>query len=206
MFSGKTAQLILRVSQTLAIGQKARVYKPRADTRCPPLEVRSQDGLSIEAVSVDAAQDILWELEPDTRTVAIDETQFLDPGLVQVCEALAREGKRVIVAGLDTDFRGEPFGPIPQILAVAESVDKLKALCSVCGRPASFSQRLVDGEAAPYSAQLVRIGSTELYQARCRAHHLVPGKAHRRPCHVHEPTQLRAPSLVGWSTTSQPSP
>jgi thymidine kinase len=176
MFSGKTAQLILRVTQAQAIGRKVQVFKPRLDTRGLSHEVQSCTGLHIEAMPVGDATDILKLLDPNTNVVALDEAQFFEPSVVNVCRALADQGKRVIVAGLDMDFRGEPFGPTPQLLAVAEVVHKLTALCTVCGEPASFTQRLVNGKPAGFSDPVVLVGDRDLYEPRCRLHHLIPEK------------------------------
>ena len=176
MFSGKTAQLILRVTQAEAVGQKVQVFKPRLDTRSVNYGLRSHAGLHIDATPVQEAKETLDLLEPDTEVVALDEGQFFDHAIIAVCNLLADQGKRVIVAGLDMDFRGEPFGPMPQLMAVAEVVDKLTALCAVCGEPASFSQRLINGEPARYSDQVILVGGSDLYEPRCRSHHVVPGK------------------------------
>jgi thymidine kinase len=176
MFSGKTAQLILKVTQAQAIGLKVQVFKPKLDTRGLSHEVRSCAGLHIEARPVGDATDILKLLEPNTNVVALDEAQFFELAVVNVCRALADRGKRVIVAGLDMDFRGEPFGPMPQLLAMAEVVHKLTALCTVCGEPASFTQRLVNGKPARYSDPIVLVGDRGLYEPRCRLHHRVPEK------------------------------
>jgi thymidine kinase len=176
MFSGKTAQLILRVTQAQAVGQKVQVFKPKLDTRSASREVRSHVGLSIDATPVREAKELLDLLDSDIEVVALDEGQFFDHAIVAVCNLLADQGKRVIVAGLDMDFRGEPFGPMSQLMAVAEVVDKFTALCTVCGEPASFSQRLINGEPARYSDPVILLGGSEIYQPRCRSHHLVPGK------------------------------
>jgi len=176
MFSGKTAHLILRVTQAQSVGQKVQVFKPKLDTRFASCEVRSHAGLCIDAAPVREAKEILDLLDPSTEVVALDEGQFFDHAIVAVCNLLADQGKRVIVAGLDMDFRGEPFGPVPQLMAVAEVVDKFTALCTACGAPASFSQRLINGEPARYSDPIILVGDSEVYQPRCRSHHLVPGK------------------------------
>jgi len=113
-------------------------------------------------------------VESDTEVIAIDEAQFYDEDIVLVCQKLADQGKRVIIAGLDQDFRGEPFGPIPKLLAVSEYVDKLHAICMVCGNTASRTQRLVNGQPAKYSDPTILIGAKESYEARCRKCHAVP--------------------------------
>ena len=119
------------------------------------------------------AAEILLQLEPDTTVVAIDEVQFFDDYVIEVCETLAEQGKRVICAGLDMDFRGEPFGPMPQILARAEEVNKLHAICVICGEEASRTQRLINGQPAAYDDPIVLVGAAEVYEARCREHHEV---------------------------------
>ena len=174
MFSGKTAQLILRVTEAQAVGQRVLVIKPQSDTRYGQHEIRSLAGLRIDAVPVGQAAEIPDLVEPGTRVVAIDEGQFFDSGIVDVCSRLADTGLRIVVAGLDTDFRRDPFGPMPQLLAMAEVVHKLAALCSICGGQASFTQRLIDGQPASYSSPLVVVGSRELYTARCRLHYGTP--------------------------------
>jgi thymidine kinase len=176
MFSGKSAQLILRVSQAHAVGHKVQVFKPILDTRGLSYEVRSCTGLYIEATPIREAREVLKLLKPNTKVVALDEAQFFEPAVVTVCKVLADQGKRVIVAGLDLDFRGEPFGSVPQLLAMAEVADKLKALCTVCGESASFTQRLINGEPARYSDPVFLVGDGELYEPRCRLHHVVPEK------------------------------
>ena len=114
------------------------------------------------------------KINGDTTVVGIDEAQFFDDGIVDVIEKLADKGLRVIVTGLDMDFRGEPFGCIPELLARADRIDKLQAICMVCGQPANRTQRLVDGKPANYNDPIVIVGAAEMYEARCRAHHEVP--------------------------------
>jgi thymidine kinase len=122
----------------------------------------------------DAAQ-VRQLIKPDTTVVALDEVQFFDDDVVVLCDELATQGKRVIVAGLDMDFRGEPFGPVPTLMARAERVDKLQAICVVCGGPASRTQRLIDGQPAAYDDPVILVGASEVYEARCRGCHVVPG-------------------------------
>jgi len=173
MFSGKSEELIRRVKRAEIARQKVQVFKPAIDTRYKDREVVSHDGNKVSAYIVEKAEDILTELLPDVQVIAIDEGQFFDNGIVKVCQTLADNGKRVIVAGLDQDFRGEPFGPMPELLAVAEKVDKLQAICMVCGGPASRTQRLINGEPAYYDDPTILIGAEDVYEARCRDHHVV---------------------------------
>lgn len=177
MFCGKTEELIRRVRRAKIARQKVQVFKPALDTRYAVEKITSHDGLGVEAVPVDSAQAILNLIEPDTTIVAIDEVQFFGPDVLHVCQTLAERGLRVIAAGLDLDFRGEPFGPMPLLLAEAEQVDKLQAICVVCGAPASRTQRLIDGRPASYDDPIILVGGSESYEARCRLHHEVP----RRP-------------------------
>jgi thymidine kinase len=175
MFSGKSEELIRRVRRALIAKKKVQVFKSHLDERYAGLyQVSSHDGRTVEAVPVDSAEQIARLLQPDTQVVAIDEAQFLAAGIVDLATALATRGIRVIVAGTDTDFRGEPFGPMPQLLAVAEQVDKLHAICVVCGNPASRNQRLIDGRPARYDSPVIMVGSHESYEARCRTCHSVP--------------------------------
>ena len=173
MFSGKTEELIRRLRRAVIARQKVQVYKPIIDTRYHEEQVTSHNGMGFEAKPIGAADKILYDLAPDTTVVAIDEVQFFDPGVIAVCDSLAERGKRVICAGLDTDFRGEPFGPIPDLMARAELVDKLHAICVVCGEEASRTQRLIDGRPARSDDPVVLVGAAEVYEARCRQCHEV---------------------------------
>jgi thymidine kinase len=139
-------------------------------------KVTSHAGADFDALPVLNSWEILNKLETDTTVVGIDEAQFFDEGIINVTRQLADRNYRVIVAGLDTDFRGEPFGPVPVLMAKAERVDKLQAICMVCGEPASRTQRLVNGSPARYDDPVVIVGASELYEARCRLHHEVPGE------------------------------
>lgn len=173
MFSGKTEELIRRVRRAVIARQQVQVFKPAIDTRYHVALVRSHNGANLDARPVPSAEAILRHVRPDTTVVAIDEVQFFDPGIIAVCERLADQGKRVICAGLDTDFRGEPFGPLPQLMARAEAVEKLHAICVVCGQEANRTQRLIDGAPAAYDDPVVLIGASEVYEARCRHCHQV---------------------------------
>lgn len=176
MFSGKTEELIRRVRRAKIARQKVQVFKPALDTRYAAEKVTSHNGLDTAAVPVKSTRTLLELVEPDTNVVAIDEVQFFDLDVVSVCQSLAERGLRVIVAGLDMDFRGEPFGPMPLLMAEAEQVEKLQAICVVCGTPASRTQRLIDGHPASYDDPIVLVGGSESYEARCRLHHEVPGR------------------------------
>ncbi len=173
MFSGKTEELIRRIRRAVIAKQEVQVFKPAIDQRFHVQKVTSHNGLGVEAHPVAVSADILAQLHPQTTVVAIDEVQFFDEGVIEICEILAEQGKRVICAGLDMDFRGEPFGPMPQIMARAEDVDKLHAICVICGDEASRTQRLIDGRPAAYDDPIVLVGAAEVYEARCRECHEV---------------------------------
>ena len=173
MFSGKTEELIRRLRRAQIARQPVQVFKPAIDDRYHAERVTSHNGADFEARPVASAKEILRLIEPETTVVAIDEAQFFEPAIVNVCEALVNEGKRVICAGLDMDFRGVPFGPMPDILARAELVDKLHAICVVCGEEASRTQRLIDGRPAAFDDPVVLVGANEVYEARCRQCHEV---------------------------------
>jgi thymidine kinase len=176
MFSGKTEELIRRVRRAQIARQRVQVFKHALDDRYAIQSITSHNGARIEAVPVGGSQEILSRAVPDVEVVAVDEVQFLDDGIAAVATRLAAGGVRVILAGLDTNFRGEPFGPMPLLLAIAEEVTKLRAICVRCGAPASRTQRLVDGRPAHYSDPIVLIGAQEAYEARCRHCHDVPGQ------------------------------
>lgn len=175
MFCGKTEELIRRVRRARIARQKVQVFKPAIDTRYAEREVTSHNGLQVEAVPVENTAQIRETIAADTTVVALDEVQFFDEDVIALCDELAMQGKRVIVAGLDMDFRGEPFGPVPALMARAERVDKLRAICVVCGAPASRTQRLIDGQPAAYDDPVILVGASEVYEARCRHCHIVPG-------------------------------
>ncbi len=174
MFSGKTEELIRRVKRAQIARKRVQVFKPAIDTRYSIEEVASHDGIRAQAIPVASSAEITDQIDPDAQVIAIDEAQFFDADLVPLCERLAGMGKRVIVAGLDQDFRGEPFGPIPQLMAKAEAVDKLHAICVVCGSAASRTQRLINGRPASYYDPVILVGALEAYEARCRQCHEVP--------------------------------
>ncbi len=173
MFSGKTEELIRRVRRAVIAKQHVQVFKPIIDKRYHITRVQSHNGADFEAVPVDSAETIFTLLDPTTTVVAIDEVQFFDPCIVNVCEQLADAGKRVICAGLDLDFRAEPFGGIPALMAKAETVRKLRAICVICGEEASRTQRLINGEPAAYDDPIILVGASEAYEARCRHCHTI---------------------------------
>lgn len=173
MFSGKTEELIRRIRRAIIAKQEVQVFKPAIDKRFHVQKVTSHNGVGVEAHPVADSSEILKQLHANTTVVAIDEVQFFDDGVIKVCETLAEQGKRVICAGLDMDFRGEPFGPMPQLLARAEEVSKLHAICVICGEEASRTQRLIDGQPAAYDDPVVLVGAAEVYEARCRDCHEV---------------------------------
>lgn len=177
MFSGKTEELIRRVRRAQIAKQKVQVFKPVMDNRYAVEKITSHSGLHVEAIPVADAGTILDQVAPDTTVVAIDEVQFFDWHIAGVVNLLADRGLRVIVSGLDMDFRGEPFGPMPLLMAEAEQVDKLQAICVVCGRAASRTQRLIDGRPASYDDPVILVGASEVYEARCRGHHEVPSQS-----------------------------
>ncbi len=176
MFSGKTEELIRRVRRAQIARQKVQVFKPAIDNRYSRKDVTSHNGMQVKAVPVDDTAQLETLIAPETTVVALDEAQFFDDGIVPLCERLARQGRRVIVAGLDMDFRGEPFGPMPALMARAERVDKLQAICVVCGGPASYTQRLINGRPAAYDDPVILVGASEVYEPRCRGCHEVPGR------------------------------
>ena len=175
MFSGKSEELMRRVRRATIARKRVQVFKSHLDARYGGLHrVSSHDGRMLEAVPIDSSAQIAQRVDPAAQVVAVDEAQFLDDGIVQLATDLAERGRRVILAGTDTDFRGEPFGPMPQLLAVAEVVDKLHAICVLCGSPASRNQRLIEGRPAPYDSPTIMVGAADSYEARCRACHQVP--------------------------------
>jgi thymidine kinase len=174
MFSGKSEELIRRVRRSMIARKRVQVFKSHLDNRYTGVfSVGSHDGRTVEAVPVDSAAQVATRLDPNAQVIAIDEVQFLDDAIVALASDLADRGRRVILAGIDTDFRGEPFGPMPKLLCLAEVVDKLHAICVLCGAPATRNQRLVDGKPAHWDSPLIMVGGTESYEARCRQCHQV---------------------------------
>ena len=173
MFSGKTDEMIRRLVRAKIARMKTQVFKPSIDTRFGVTKVTSHAGSEFDATPVAGAAEIHGALNEGVTVVAIDEAQFFDHAVIEVVQKLADGGIRVLVGGLDTDFRGEPFGPMPALMSQAERVDKLHAICMVCGDLASRTQRLIDGHPARYDDPVVIVGASELYEARCREHHEV---------------------------------
>jgi thymidine kinase len=175
MFSGKSEELIRRVRRAIIARQRALVFKSHLDARYAGLySVTSHDGSQLEAIPIDTATEILRHVRKGTHMVAIDEVQFLDEAVIEVVTSLAQQGIRVAMAGTDTDFRGEPFGPMGDLMAVAEQVTKLQAICVRCGDLACRNQRLIDGKPARYDSPTIMVGGQESYEARCRHCHQVP--------------------------------
>ena len=174
MYSGKSEELIRRIRRAKIAKQKVQVFKPEVDNRYSKDQVVSHCGEREEGIAVKNSSDILRLLDEDTDVVAIDEAQFFDEGIINVVTYIADRNKRVICAGLDMDFRGEPFGPMPNLASISEFVDKIQAICMVCGNQATRTQRLINGKPAKYSDPIVLVGATESYEARCRKCHIIP--------------------------------
>ena len=173
MYSGKSEELIRRLKRAKIAKQNVVVFKPVIDDRYSKEDVVSHSGYTINAIPIKDSSEINKYINEDTQVVVIDEVQFFDDEIVDMAIELADKGIRVIAAGLDMDFKGEPFGPTPRLLAVAEFVDKIQAICSVCGQPATRSQRLINGEPAKYDEPIIQVGAVESYEARCRKCHVV---------------------------------
>jgi thymidine kinase len=177
MFSGKSEELIRRINRSLIARQRVLVFKPQLDDRYHRTEVSSHDGRRALAIPVrDSAELRAYLSDPLPDVLAVDEAQFFDRGLVGLVLEMANKGVRVICAGLDMDFRGEPFGVIPDLLTRAEYVEKLCAVCAVCGAPATRTQRFVNGKPARYDDPVILVGASEAYEPRCRKCHTVIGR------------------------------
>ncbi len=176
MFAGKTEELIRRVKVLEFAKKNVLVFKPEVDDRYSITKVVSHAGSSVDSIVVEKAIDILDYITKETNVVAIDEVQFFDDKIVQVCDHLALKGIRVMVAGLDTDFRGLPFGVMSELITTSEFVTKLTAICVKCGAPATRTQRIVNGKPASFYDPIVLIGASESYEARCRHCHEVAKK------------------------------
>ncbi len=176
MFCGKTEEMMTRLRRAVIARYKVQVFKPQIDNRYTTNNIASHAGGEFEATPVEGVRQINKLLEKDTSVVAIDEVQFFSNDIIFFVQELADNNIRVIVAGLDTDFRGVPFGPVPILMAQADTLDKYPSICMVCGEEATCTQRLVNGKPANYDDSIVIVGASELYEARCRKHHKVPGK------------------------------
>ena len=168
MFAGKTEELIRRIKVLEFAKKKIMVFKPSIDNRYSDSKVVSHAGANVDSIVVKNAKDILNHVTEDTEVVAVDEVQFFDHDIIYVCDILCKKGKRVMVAGLDTNYRAEPFGPMAELITSAEFVTKLTAVCTKCGAPATRTQRLVDGKPASYYDPTILVGASESYEARCR--------------------------------------
>lgn len=175
MFSGKSEELIRRVRRANFAKQEVKVFKPVIDNRYSEESVVSHNGTAVICKPIASATEIFDYITEKTDVIAVDEVQFFDEDITDVLTLLANQGYRVIAAGLDQDFRGEPFSVVPTLMSLAESVTKLQAVCSVCGSPASRTQRLIDGKPASYHDPIILVGASESYEPRCRHHHEVPG-------------------------------
>lgn len=180
MFAGKTEELIRRIKVLEFAGQKILVFKPKIDNRYSDALVVSHAGSSVASIVVSSASEIIDHIDDDVQVVAIDEVQFFDDGIAEVCDYLAKKGKRVMVAGLDTDFKNEPFGIMPYLMTTAEFVTKLTAVCNKCGSPATRTQRIINGHPASYNDPIILVGASESYEARCRHCHEINDK----PSHI----------------------
>ena len=175
MFSGKSEELMRRVRRAIIAKRTVQVFKSHLEDRYSGIRhVSTHDGEKILAYPVSNSRDVAEHVAADTQVIAVDEVQFLDDGIAAVANDLADRGRRVILAGTDMDFRGEPFGPVGPLLAMAERIDKLHAICVVCGELATRNQRLIDGEPAVAEGPTIQVGGSESYEARCRACHEVP--------------------------------
>ena len=162
MFSGKSEELIRRLRRAKIARQKVQVFKPEIDSRFSDNQIVSHSEMRHDSANIQSAAEMLKRVEPDTEVVGIDEGQFFDDELVNVANELARRGVRVIIAGLDQDYTGKPFEPMPQLLAIAEYITKTHAICMKCGQPANYSQRTFESE------ERVAVGAADKYEARCR--------------------------------------
>ena len=169
MFSGKTEELIRRLKRAQIAKQKVQIFKPLIDDRYSQNHVTSHSSLTLEAVNICHPEEILSKLDDNTRIVGVDEAQFLTPAIIEMSQRLANRGLRVVIAGLDLDYRGAPFGPMPQLMAIAEFVTKMSAICVICGNPASRTQRktILPTPGTP-SGELILVGADDIYEARCR--------------------------------------
>lgn len=168
MFSGKSEELIRRLKRTLLAGIPTVIFTPQIDDRYIKDHICSHDGKHLKAISITHAEEILEHITSETMIIGIDEVQFLQGDVVSIIMSLVADGKRIVCAGLDKDFKAESFGFIPELLALSDDVTKLTAICMKCGRPANFTQRLIEGQPASYNDPIIMIGASESYEARCR--------------------------------------
>ncbi len=180
MFAGKSEELIRLVRRAMFAKQRVQVFKHQLDERYEQAMVATHMGVTHAATPVASVSELRDRIDPDARVVVIEEAQFFDQSLPDLAVELADRGIHVIVAGLDQDFRREPFGPISRLLSLADEIVKLRAICVVCGEPASHTQRIIDGKPAAWSDPVILIGATETYEARCRKCHRITGKPRRR--------------------------
>lgn len=180
MFAGKTEELIRRIKRLEYAKQNVLVFKPKIDTRYAIGEIVSHNLSKKPSIIIEKSEEILIFIKNDTDAVVVDEVQFFDDGIIEIAEDLADKGIRVIVGGLDRNFRGEPFGPMPELLARAEFVTKLTAICVKSGLPATRTQRIIDGKPAHYDDPTILVGANESYEPRSRHYHEVPGKPTRK--------------------------
>ena len=179
MFSGKTEELIRRIKVLEFAKKQVVVFKPKIDNRYSDTMVSSHAGSKVDSIVIEKAIEILKYVNDEVDVIAIDEVQFLDDKIVDVCNYLANNGKRVMCAGLDMDFKAEPFGVMPKLITEAEFVTKLTAVCNVCGAPATRTQRIINGRPARFDDPIILVGANEAYEARCRHCHEVIGKPNR---------------------------
>ncbi|MCB8932150.1 MAG: thymidine kinase [Fimbriimonadaceae bacterium] len=181
MFAGKSEELIRRARRALYAKRTVQVFKPAIDSRYDESSVVTHMGVKHSAVPVRSVRELESNIDPKTQIVLIEEAQFFDASLVDLAVRLADEGRDVVLAGLDQDFRRQPFGPMPQLLAVADEVVKLRAICMKCGAPASHTFRVIDGKPAHKDDPIILIGATESYEARCRECYSLRGTRKARP-------------------------
>ncbi|WP_375317618.1 thymidine kinase [Spiroplasma endosymbiont of Virgichneumon dumeticola] len=173
MFAGKTEEFMRRINRLQYAKRKVLVFKPKVDIRYDAKKVVSHKGVAITAIVINDPLEILKYVNENVAAIAIDEVQFFNPIIIEVIKQLADSNKQVIVAGLDQDFRGEPFSVMKELLALAEFVTKLDAVCVECGQAATRTQRIINGKEAKYDDEIILIGAQEQYEARCRIHHRV---------------------------------
>ncbi len=179
MFSGKTEELIRRLNRLQYARQTFMLFKPAIDNRYEAADVVSHNGIKLQAVPIRGSYEILGRILDKEKSgvhydvIGIDEGQFFDEGIVEVAKTLIYKGYRIILAGLDTDFRGEPFGPMGDLLAIADEDERLYAICSVCGQAAIMTQRIINGKPAHWDDSTILVGGVDRYEARCREHHVI---------------------------------